>query len=554
MEKVVEKKNSKYDKSYLPQKYGYENFKDIRFKNISGIKLEKFRSIMDKQIVLGNVLTLITGKNGTMKSSMLGLIAHPFTSNNNAEDMYGNPLKTKHSDVFKLSPEKDNTEYIYYLQAYTDKDEFISVPIRIYPRKDNEGHRLTVGDKNIKGQGNFSLNTSYLNLSRLFPIIETEADKVNIEFSEDDKVKISQAYQRIMQRSAYKDSEAISDKKNKNTLAPANAYYDFNSISSGEDNLGHIICKIMAFEKYKTEEACLQGLFCIDEIESSLHPVAQSQLIDYLIEWGKKNRIQIIVTTHSLFLIKYCYSLQKLNNGERNIVINNISTKNVGNDNNYNIMHNPTYKEIYKELTYKDEIINELYKVNIICEDAIATQLLKKIIKNRKLKKSIDIISDVSGSDGCSYNGLISLAKNGAKLLSDSIIVLDPDVPDNKYKNIKFEPIERIPDSEGKLYPIEQRIVNYIYRLEGNHPIFISMNTEKDAIISSFARHGIYQENLQNSTVKHFKDWVKNHKNLYNRALTYYIKDNREIFDAFEGLIRNHVNKHRQRIGLDDII
>lgn len=56
-----------------------------------------------------------------MKSSILGLVAHPFSSPNNAKDMYGKDLKTSIQDVFRLSLEKDKDEYIYYLQGITDK-------------------------------------------------------------------------------------------------------------------------------------------------------------------------------------------------------------------------------------------------------------------------------------------------------------------------------------------------------------------------------------------------------------------------------------------------
>lgn len=112
-------------------------------------------------------------------------------------------------------------------------------------RENEERHRLTVGATNAKGQGNFHLNTSYLGLKRLYPIIETTAEVAgDVNISEEDKRKIADAYICVMQRSAYKSVEPISDeKKTKNTLAPSDSYYDFNSISSGEDNLGNILGK-----------------------------------------------------------------------------------------------------------------------------------------------------------------------------------------------------------------------------------------------------------------------------------------------------------------------
>ena len=202
-------KKSKYDKTRTAEKLGYKNYKEVSFQHISGIHIEHFRSLTNRDIKLGKYLTLITGKNGTMKSSILGLIAHPFSSPNEAKDMYGKDLKTKHSDVFKLSLKNDSNEYIYYLQALTTTNKDLSEPVRLYPSGNR--HRVTVGPDNKVAKGNFLLNTSYLNLKRLFPIIETNATQANIKISEDDQAKISKAYQKIMQRRAYESSETISE-------------------------------------------------------------------------------------------------------------------------------------------------------------------------------------------------------------------------------------------------------------------------------------------------------------------------------------------------------
>lgn len=50
---------------------GYNNNKDIKFKKIKGIYIKKFRTIENKMIELGNQVTIISGKNGTMKSCIL---------------------------------------------------------------------------------------------------------------------------------------------------------------------------------------------------------------------------------------------------------------------------------------------------------------------------------------------------------------------------------------------------------------------------------------------------------------------------------------------------
>lgn len=533
----------KYDRTRTAKSLGYESYKDVEFQYITGIHIDKFRSLSNRDIKLGEHLTLITGKNGTMKSSILGLIAHPFSSPNEAKDMYGKDLKTRHSDVFKLSLEKDTDTYIYYLQALTTTNQILSEPVRLYPRKD--GHRVTVGPDNEAEKGNFLLNTSYLNLKRLFPIIETKAKRVNIEISLEDQIKISKAYQRIMQRSAYESSEAISDSKSKNTIAPNNSYYDFNSISSGEDNLGLILCKMLAFEKHKTQSDSLQGIFCIDEVEASLHPSSQVALINYLLEWAQKHNIQVICTTHSLYIISHCIQLQsELSNGFEDIVINNISTRQVGSDNNYNIMINPDYKTIYKELTLLDVKESSPYKVNIICEDELTITVMKKILKPA-ICKHIEFIADITDSTGSSYNSLVSLAKNGKKLLEDSIIILDPDVPQDKIDSAHFAFITKIPSIDNLAFPIEKSIVAFLFNLEGNDKIFAEK--EKQAFIQTCTDCNIYKENLYDSSTKttSFKTWRTNNKKLFNSALVRYIKDNQSTFDNFREQVLDLINSRR---------
>ena len=532
--------------------YGYNENKKVVFRMITGISVKHFRSLKERELKLGKHLTIITGKNGTMKTALLGLIAHPFTSPNDAKDIYGKPLKTEHSEIFRLSPDKDKEEYSYYINGITDKDEEIKEPVRIYPRKGGSKFRLTVSATNIKGKGNFLLNTTYINLKRLFPIVETNAKTVHDDLSKEEKNLLSIAYQKIMQRDAYTEIDSISDDKNKNTLGPANAYYDFNSISSGEDNLGHILCKLLAFKRFKLEgNDRLQGLICIDEIEASLHPSSQEAIIQYLLEWAERNNMQIVCTTHSLHIVNLCLKLQnEISNGKELIVINNISTQLVGDDLNYNVMVNPSYKTIYKELTLQNPYEGEQYKVNIICEDELAKAVLKKIIKKKIITQNIEIITDITGTNGTPANSLISLAKNGKRLLEDSVIVVDPDVSDDQISKAKFDFLLKIPSEDGEGFPLEQRVIYYLRKLDGSDEIFVDM--EKTAFIKSCGDCGIFKQNYDDRSTKvtYFKSWRNKNKSFFNKALTRYIRDNEEVFSKFRIELVDKINQRRDAKGL----
>lgn len=551
----------KMDSEYLPaKKLGYESNKDVKFKYIKKLHINKFRTIKERDIVLGKNITLITGKNGTMKSTLLGLVAHPFSSPNGAIDVFGNQLKTNMRDVFRMSLEKDTERYRYTLNFLSSRDERISESIVVYPRKEENRFRVTVGTSNKSGDGNFSLNTAYLNLKRLFPIIETDANVMkNAVFSDDEKQWISNAYLKIMTRDAFTDFDCISDYKNKNTVGPKNASYDFNSISSGEDNLGNILMKMLAFTRNRTGEDCLQGVFCIDEIEASMHPVALTNLFDFLLRWSKKNKIQIVATTHSLYLIDHAlkYQMASSHDSKYDVAVNIISTAHVGNDNNYRVINNPNYKEAYKELTLKNPEDDIQYKVNIICEDEVAVNFIKIILQRKKYKDCINFITNVAGEheNGSHWPGLVSLGKNGHALLEDSIIILDPDVPKDVIQPVKDKGVDilTIPDvfnqSETVGLAIEKAVPKFIFQLDGADKAFEL--EEKNYYMNSLYQYNIYEKDIISSDkINKYKNWQKDNKVTFNKFLHAYVSANRDFFNIFQQEIMDIVNKKRSKKGM----
>lgn len=519
---------------------GYHDYKDVVLNKIAGIRIENFRTMKNKTMDLGNVITVVSGKNGTMKSTLLGLIAHPFSSPNNARDAFDNPLKTKHSDVFYLSPEKDSEQYTYYLKITTVDGITFEEPIRVYKRKNPNGtyrHRLTVGKDNKEGKGNFSLNTSFVNLKRLIPIIDTNAEIVDKEMEKSLEKFVSEGYMKILQKEAFFEPVQVSDKMVKQTFGPGkNADYDYKSISSGEDNIGHILNKMHAFLQFKTENVnALQGIFCIDEMEASLHPVAQINLFDFIFNWAKNNHIQVVINTHSLYLIQYVIDLQSRLKDKNDVILNMISTAYVS-EKNYNIIKNPDYDEAYKELTLRDiKEVEDIYKVNIICEDDMAESYLKRIISKKEVLKRLEFMHSLNeDSEGNGCNGLKSLIKNGQKLLEDSIIFFDPDV--NVTDIAKYKSKFLVLPSEYGM-PIEKEIVKFIYDLPGDDDFFIHFGRERNAFMNDFSKCGIVElsnlDSVKGDGVKKYKTWANANTKEYKKYVTYYIKRNRDTMDVF---------------------
>lgn len=533
---------------------GYDSTKNVTIKKIDGIKLINFRGIENEVLELGEYITVLAGKNGTMKSTMLGLIAHPFTSPNKAKDILGHPLKTNLSDVFKLSPEKDNSKYSYSLYLTTSNNEKLREIIRVWYYQNGNRFRVFVGEKNIKDVGNFLLNTCYINLKRLFPIIDTKAkEQENISIDESDARFIFEQYQSIFQRTSFQSTKVVSQDNMKDTLGPSDTYYDFNSISSGEDNLGHILIKLLAFKNNLiNNDGNLNGILCIDEIEASMHPVAQEKLFNILYLFAKQYHIQIVFTTHSLYLIQHIVNQQVM--GKKGISINILSTQYVS-EGKFRVVHNPDYKTAYKELTFRDKDDFDLYKPNIILEDKVAGDFFRRIIKTRDILDNVNLITDLAeNDDGNTYTYLKSLIKKGTLLLEDSIIIFDADVD---ISDIKTNTVPYFKFYDKDSYAIEKRIVKWIYDLDAGHPFFKSIKKEKASFIADFtsAKINFLDDDIKVKQweIKIFKKWVDNNKLLFNKCLTQYVNFEQNSFTKFKSDVINAINKKRREKSLREL-
>lgn len=529
------------------KQYGYESNKEVKFRKYNGIYIKNFRSLKNCYIKLGSNLTVLSGKNGTMKSALLGLIAHPFNSPNDAKDLVGTPLKTTISNVFKMSKIFDNQKYEYYLDLVgidgNPIHEYVSMYyVKNILTKEPERLRVVVGRKRGKGDGNFNLNTAYINFKRLFPIIDTDSvEKTENNMLQEDKDFIKNAYLKIFQKTDYDNATLVSDDMNKETFAPSNSNYNFEAISSGEDNLGHILLKMLAFKNYCQGRDSLQGVFCIDEVEASLHPIAQDNLIDFLLDFSKKYNIQIVVTTHSLSLINHVIEKQNLmNNGKDKICLNMISTRFTDNG-AYNIITNPDYNQAYTELTLKGKSSSAREKIFVILEDDVEKQLFNLVIRKREAKKYMKRISNLTNfSKGNSFTFLSKLAKNAEELLKNAIIIFDADVKENldNYRTSVY----KMPSLYGLC--LEAEIIKYIVELPGDANLFRECNKEKQSFINDFAQKDItnFEISFLERNSKRCKNWKDSDKN-FLKYVRIYVKENRNIFDPFEKSIYKDINE-----------
>lgn len=542
-----------FEKAVSKAQLGYEANKDIPIKKVIGIRIAKFRTMEDQVVRLGDHLTVISGRNGTMKTSILGLIAHPFDSD--ARDVFGSPLKTMLSSVFRLSPDHDKEEYTYDLVLETPKGD-LAEQVRIYWVGDKTNRHRVVVSGAEKGDGNFAFNTSFLNLKRLFPMVDTKATPdlaKEAQLSAKEALSLVDLYERVFPSTEYVGFTPVREKSLKTTFAPSGqgALYDWSAISSGEDNIGAIFNRLAGFMRNPGKDGAANGILCIDEFESSLHPVAQNRLFDYLYNWSQKNRVQVVITTHSLHLIQHAYLTHAKNISANRVAVNFIS-KAKATGKNTPILHNPAPEMAFKELTLSTpEAAAKARKIDVFCEDDYAIHFAKRLIKSQSLLSLVNFHSSLAPANekpGTSYTALASLCANFPLLVQGSIVLFDGDVADTALQKIKDKSLYiKLPDPAS--LAIERRIILYIATLPNDDSFFTQFDKEQTAFLDEFkqanleslAPQSIADEKVV--SIDRCKAWADNNPKEFRKYVTYYAKfiDSTAFVKAFVDRV-NHIN------------
>lgn len=543
---------------------GYSDNKAIPINLIAGIDIKKFRSIKDQKILLGEQITILSGRNGTMKTSMMGLIAHPFSSE--AKDVFGNPLKTTLREVFKLSPDFDAETYEYDLLVDTGQPKLLRERVSIYWVGDRtRRHRVVVSGAEV-GDGNLTYNTSLLNLKRLYPMVETSAKPdtaQEFKLTEPEARGLKDFYETVFPSSEYDEFAAIHQKQVKTTFAPSgNATgYDWQAISSGEDNLGSIYSRLIGFERsLKSNQKTGNGILCIDEFECSLHPVAQLRLFDYLYRWSQKYKTQIVISTHSLHLILHIYS-KHAENMTANRVTMNFLSKSTARGKNIPILKNPAFEIAYKELTLQDPIqAAESRKAKVFCEDEYAIHFAKRLIKKQALLRLVEFHSSLapdSDNPGTSYTALCNLCLQFPLLLENALVLFDADVSSTVTDKIKNKTLYlQLPDP-GRL-AIERRIIIFIIELENDDQFFTKFKKERTRFLDEFKQAGIKSLNPEHiadkdkTPIKICKKWADSNPSQFKKYITYYC-NNIEDTTEFGGEFISKLNKLLEKTGAPPI-
>jgi len=441
---------------------------------LNKIKINKFRALENVDIEFGHNITVICGKNGTAKSSILGIAAQIFSFEKdytkdkllNYKTITGDSFKSNFKEHFRISQKYDKTGTmnisleLYDAYSETDATGELTLTMRSnMPRAVVRKNSLAKEDENQ--DRNFTHPVIFLSLKRLYPIADRDS------YKEEDYLKTKEKGKRFNDLSNELLNPMRPSMNSTGTNGPIKSAvahgdnYDCNSVSAGEDNAGQIILAIMSFQKLKEEYNDYKGgLLLIDEADAALFPAAQKSLIKIIERECEKLNLQVIMTSHSEILIDKIFEKSK----EKPRLYKTVYLTNTYGS--LEVKTNWSLQQIYADINTETIQINKesnLPKVNVYFEDREAVDMFKRIMHRKPINKPLNIFSDIS----LSCNNYILLAKkNIPEFSKKSIICLDADVKKENIENLKS--IILLP---GELPP-DQLIFEFLYNLDANDEIW----------------------------------------------------------------------------------
>ena len=282
------------------------------------LAIEKFRALDNVEIEFGDHITVVCGKNGTSKSSILGIAAQIFSFEKDwvkddalsFQQVAGGSFKSQYSEHFRISDKFDvpgsMTVNIELHDGYADQ----AATAKLELMKRGKSPRPVVRH-NSTATGNTSRNFThpviFLSLKRLYPIADRDYKVIDFEYLQKHKHKqdFIGLTNELLNRSS---SHATGTDGTISSAVAHGANYDQESVSAGEDNAGQIILALMSFRKLKEEYPDYKGgLLLIDEADAGLFPTAQVNLLKMLDRECKSHNLQVVMTSHSPTLIEYAF-------------------------------------------------------------------------------------------------------------------------------------------------------------------------------------------------------------------------------------------------------
>lgn len=302
---------------------------------VKDIIIRRYKKFKNQNFNFTPHVNLISGTNGTCKTTLLHIVSNSFQEINNKCTWITDPdfikifkgvnqqLNPKMEKLVKgdrtfNDPAPGHQGNLYGVSYFSDKETIIEY--RRHNTRNSGIPRYYIKPPYSKGSGQNLpyCPVVYLGLTRLLPYGEYQNEN-DIKAS---RITLPESY---IQESVliYKKLTGINiNKVSTQKMGTFKTRFEFesdlegidsNTISSGEDNISIIINSLLSLKFYyenitdemKDKEVC--SILLIDEMDATLHPSIQNKLLDLLDTFSRQYKIQVFLTTHSLSLIEHAF-------------------------------------------------------------------------------------------------------------------------------------------------------------------------------------------------------------------------------------------------------
>jgi len=515
---------------------------------INKVHIKKFRGFEEVEFELGNNITVISGQNGTQKTTMLGILSQPFSISDednpmiNEKPLCGGNFKSDFSNKFKFSNLFDKSGEHEWTLFFKDETEPYTTESIDRDKEKGTLRFWKKGDRS-KGSGYIQYPVIYLSLKRLLPIGEDEKlHSDNSIILTEDEFKFYKKWHNdilILTKELIIESNYLTS-IHKQTLGATTDHYDWKLNSAGQDNIGKILLAILTFKRLKAKYPLFYkgGILAIDELDTTLYTGSQLKLLNALIRFSSEYNIQIIFTTHSLTLLEESCRLHEDKNRIDQIKVMYL-------------------KKLDKKITIKDNVSIEyikndlnvtlsgktVEKIDAFTEDKETAAFVKALLKNKKSKLNFNDISL-----GCGNYIQLSEKKIPPFTFPNSIIFLDGDVRSGIKKEKQIKKLKNIVVLPSNKSP-EQLISQFLFDLNETDVLW-------EAIGSNFTHQTCFKdyknEEIQNSREK-AKKWFNIHRVIWGlnatKVINPWIKANQKEVDKFITEFTNTFNNSAEKKG-----
>lgn len=458
--------------------------------------IEKFRALNNVEIEFGDHITVICGKNGTSKSSILGIAAQIFSFEMDYAEkeklsfrqIADGLFKSQYSEHFRISGKFDvpgsMKVNIELYDGYTDQDAEAKLELM---RRDKSPRPVVRNNSAATGNTsrNFTHPVIFLSLKRLYPIAARDYKISDFEYLTRHKKEFIKLTNELLNRGS---SHATGTNGTIGSAVAHGENYDHESVSAGEDNAGQIILALMSFRKLRDEYPNYKGgLLLIDEADAGLFPTAQVNLLKMLDrECGNLN-LQVVMTSHSPVLIEHAFDQsRRFRRRFKTIYLSNTYG-------DVQVMQDWSWAQISADINTKTIASSSggtLPNINIYFEDKEAADFFAALMSRQPIKKFTTLMQEITL--GCS-NYLQLIKKKVPEFAQRSIVCLDADQALN-ISGKNFKTVVLLPG----VLPPDQLIFEHLYNLPASHEFWkndmqfsrdVFTNSARD-VINEFAISG----------------------------------------------------------------